>query len=808
MPPLICRLLLAAALTTTAILAAPPSPEAFFGFRMGADRSTHEWAKVSAYMRELEKGTNRIKVIEIGKSEEGRTMLAGIIAAPETLARLEHFRQIQKRLVDPRRTSDADALKLIAEGKSVVLITSAIHATEVASVHATIEFAHRLTTGSDPKTRQILDNVILLLAPSINPDGLDLVTRWYRKTLNTPFEGTSPPELYQKYTGHDNNRDWYIFSQAETRAVVAGLHNEWHPHIVYDIHQMGPTAARIWIPPYLDPIEPNVDPLIAQMANMVGMTIAADLTAAGRKGVAVNAMYDLWTPARHYQSFHGGMRILSESASVRIASPVKVRADQLSTTSLGYNARESTWNHLEPWPGGEWKLRDIVDDELIVMESVCWQAALRREFFVRNFHQFAKNAVARREPYAFVLPAAQSDPGSARRLLETLDFGAVEVERAAADFKVGSKSYAAGSYVIRLQQPFSGFAKALLEKQKYPDLRMYPGGPPRRPYDVTAHTLPLLMGVAADTIDDQFNATLRRVREFSFTPEHPRAANIWPASDHSTWGRVNEAWRKGARVWRDPRTGDFASGAAAPAGFAEVRRPRVAIYKSHIPNMDEGWTRWIVEQSGWQYEGLGNAAIRAGNLRARFDVILFPDQSPAAIHEGYRQGSMPSEYIGGLGNEGALALKAYAEAGGTLLFFNGAGRYAAQHLHLPVKDALEGVPNSEFYCPGSLLKVSAQGASPLLAGLPREFTIWMQASPVWEPSAAKAASTVLRYSSAPVLESGWLLGEQRIAGKPALLDVPIGKGRAVLFGLRPQYRAQSYLTLKLVFNALLLSSPE
>ncbi|HRJ21770.1 MAG TPA: hypothetical protein PLF84_22200, partial [Bryobacteraceae bacterium] len=262
------------------------------------------------------------------------------------------------------------------------------------------------------------------------------------------------------------------------------------------------------------------------------------------------------------------------------------------------------------------------------------------------------------------------------------------------------------------------------------------------------------------------------------------------------------------RVWRDPRSGDFTSGAAAPAGFAEVRRPRVAIYKSHIPNMDEGWTRWIVEQSGWQYESLGNAAIRAGNLRARFDVILFPDQTPAAIHDGYRQGSMPAEYTGGLGNEGALALKAFAEAGGALLFFNGAGRYAAQHLHLPVKDALEGVPNSEFYCPGSLLKVSAQGASPLLAGLPREFTIWMQASPVWEPASPKAASTVLRYSAAPVLESGWLLGEQRIAGKPALLDVPIGKGRAVLFGLRPQYRAQSYLTLKLVFNAMLLASPE
>lgn len=799
---MIIRKLAAVGVLTLCAAAAPPTPEQYFGFRMGADRSTHEWSKVTAYFRELEKGSPRLKVLEYGKSEEGRTMLAGIISAPATLARLEHYRQIQKRLVDPRRTSDAEALKLTAEGKTVVLITSAIHATEVASVHATIEFAHRLATAEDPKTKQILDNVILLLAPSINPDGLDLVTGWYRKTLGTPHEGTSPPHLYQKYTGHDNNRDWYIFTQAETRSVVGGLHNQWHPHIVYDMHQMGPTAARIWVPPYLDPIEPNVDPLIAQMANMVGMTIAADLTAAGRKGVAVNAMYDLWTPARHYQSFHGGMRILSESASVRIASPVTVRADQLSTTSLGYSARERTWNHLEPWPGGEWKLRDIVDDELIVMESVCWQAALRREFFLRNFRQFAENAVARREPFAFVIPATQADPGSARRLLETLDFGAVEIEHAGAEFQVGQKRYPAGSYVIRMQQPFSGFAKALLEKQHYPDLRMYPGGPPRRPYDVTAHTLPLLMGVSVDTAPDQFNAALKRASRFTFTPE---TAAALPAADHDSWKKVNEAWRRGERVRRDPRSGHFYVGANAPAGAEEIKLPRVALYKSLMPSMDEGWTRWIIEQSGWQYESLGNAAIRAGGLRERFDAIVFPDQPAAVIQEGYRQGAMPAEYVGGLGAEGAGALRAFAEAGGTLVFLNASGRYAAQQLKLPVKDALEGVSNRDFYCPGSLLRVRAEGTSPLLLGLPREFTIWMESSPVWEPASAKAGAAVLRYTAAPVLESGWLLGEKLVAGKPALVDVPLGKGRAVLFGMRPQYRGQSYLTLKLLFNALLLS---
>lgn len=271
---------------------------------------------------------------------------------------------------------------------------------------------------------------------------------------------------------------------------------------------------------------------------------------------------------------------------------------------------------------------------------------------------------------------------------------------------------------------------------------------------------------------------------------------------------MNDAWRRGAHVWRDPKTGHFASGAKAPAGAVEVRRPRVGLYKSFMPSMDEGWTRWILEESGWQYESVGNAAVKGGHLRARFDVIVFPDQAPAAIHEGYRQGAMPAEYLGGLGADGAAALKAFAEAGGTLVFLNGSGRYAAQRLGLPVKDLLEGVPNRDFYCPGSLLKVRAEGSSPLLLGLPREFTIWMEHSPVWEPATAKAGSAVLRYAAAPVLESGWLLGEQHLANRPALVEVPMGKGRAVLFGMRPQYRGQSYLTLKLLFNAMLLSAPE
>jgi hypothetical protein len=788
----LCLVLLA-----LAAFAQAPSPDAFFGHRMGADRQVLEWWKVIDYFHALGKSSDRVKVLEYGKSTEGRPMIAAIISAPDTLRRLDHFRRIQERLSDPRSTTPEEAAQLAAEGKTVVLITCSIHATEIASTHTAVEFAHRLATSGDPKVRQILDNVILLLAPSINPDGLDLVTSWYRKTLNTAHEGTSPPELYQKYVGHDNNRDWYFFTQAENRAVIAGLQNVWHPHIVYDVHQMGPTAGRMFVPPWMDPIEPNIDALIAQNCNMVGMLMAADLTAAGRKGVVVNAMYDYWTPARHYQSYHGGLRILTESASVRIATPVNIKADQLSSQSQGYSPREKSWNHLEPWPGGEWKLRDIVDDQLIAMQSLCSTAAWRRAEFLNGYYEINRRAVDRQAPYAFVLPASQADPGAARRLLETMDFALVEVEKAQEAFSVGQQQYPAGSYVIRMQQPYSSFAKTLLEKQKYPDLRQYPGGPPKRPYDVTAHTLPLLLGVDVVTVEDRFQARLEKTRSFSF------AAPGLSASDSDSWKRINAAWREGRQVWRNPKTGDFAVGNRRPGGFNAIRKPRIGIYKPFVPSMDEGWTRWIVEHFGWDYSSIGNAEILAGGLDQKYDALVFADMSARVIESGFRQGSMPDAYLGGLGKEGAEALKSFAQAGGKLLFFNDATEYAVEALGVKARNALQGVSSRDFYCPGSLLKVKLEPGSPLGLGLPAEFTIWAEQSPVWEPEDA-AVRTVVRYAGASVLDSGWLLGEKYLAGKPALLDVPLGQGRAVLFGMRPQYRAQSWLTLKLFFNALVM----
>jgi hypothetical protein len=813
-----------------------PAPEPFFGHRIGADRTVLDWSRVVDYFRLLEQSSDQIRVQELGKTTEGRPFILAILSAPENLRNLDRYLQIQAKLADPRRTSPSEAEQLIAAGKSVVLITCSIHSNELASTHTAVEFAYRLLTEDTPRHRMILANTIFLLIPSLNPDGVDIVGRWYRRCLGTPYEGAPLPELYHKYAGHDNNRDWYMFTQIETRLTVAKVHNVWHPQIVYDVHQMGPRGARIFLPPWLDPIEPNVDPVIVQEMNMIGAAMAADLTAAGKTGVVIHALYDFWSPARHYPSYHGGLRILSESASARLASPIRVDPAQLDADAPGYNARRRSWNYPEPWPGGDWHLRDIIDYQEIAWESCLHQAALRREDLLRNFYGIGLRAVNRKDPpYAFVIPRRQHDGNALTRMLEALEFGGVEIERARKGFRIGGQDCQAGDYVIRLGQPYGCFAKTLLERQHYPDLREYPGGPPKRPYDVTAHTLPLLMGVRVDTIDSPFEASLERVEKIGPEPGavEPAPAVALSPSFTNAWIAVNRLLKAGVQVSRDPGSGAFLienTGAArtilpglaqklglqftaAPAANRgrKLRQPRIGIYKSYVPNMDEGWTRWILEQFEFPYTSLLNGDIRAGKLSGKLDVILLPDASPRTMKSGFDaedSGSavmMPTEFSGGLGESGAAALKEFAGAGGTILAFNRASLYAIEQLRAGARNVLAGVSNRDFYAPGSLLAAAVETAHPLALGMERQAAVWSESSPAFEPAPNAGnppAIPVLQYLSDNPLLSGWLLGPRWIENRGVVMDAPVGKGHVILFGMRPQYRAQSYGTLKLVFNAL------
>ena len=828
--------LLALMVSALPALAALPTPEQHFGHPMGADRTLVEWSGVVEYFRLLDAASDSIRVEELGRSTEGRPLILATIAAPETLAQIEHYREILAKLADPRTTPQQEAFELAEEGKPAIVITCSIHSNEVASTMTAVQFAHDLLARDSDRHRAILANTIVLLVPSLNPDGVDKVRDWYQRWVGGPYEGAPLTALYHKYVGHDNNRDWYIFTQQETRLVVERVHNRWRPQIVYDVHQMGSNGARIFVPPWIDPIDPNIDALITQQVNAFGLSMAMDLTAAGKKGVLVNGIYDYYSPARHYQSYHGALRLLSESASARFASPITVVPEQLQTNRPDYDPRKSSWNFLEPWEGGQWRIRDIVDNQLITFESVLYSAALRRHDLLRNFYRIGERIIERGRGRAFVVPRAQHDLAAATRLLRTLEFGDVEILRALEDAMAGDRMVREGDFVVRLAQPYGAFANTLLSHQEYPDLRTYPGGPPSMPYDATAHTLPLLMGVEAFPVTGELDLASEVVEQVPHLSGGVAAVDELMLSPNlgPSWVAVNRLLAAGVAVHRRLSDGAFLLRADPQAvtvlrelaeewgvestpsdtlavGHPPLRLPRVAIYAGHVPIMDEGWTRWLLERYEMPYQTVGNAEVADG-LVGKYDVVILADAAPEVLDKGHSpdygdgESIVPPEYRGGLGEAGAAALVDFARSGGTIMAFNRAASYAASRLGLPVENAVEGLAKQRFFGPGTLVNVEADLSHPLCVGMREREAAWFQSGPVFRVRRQFAAEVreALRFPGRNVLASGWLLGEGHLANRAAVLDVPFGAGRVILFGIRPQYRGQSNATFKMVFNGLYL----
>ncbi len=815
---------------------AVPTPESVLGFVPGDDRKLVDWGQVLEYLKALDAASDRVSVEEVGKTTQGRPFVIVTVTSEANQARLEEIRVANARIADPRSLGDEEAERLVRDGKAIVAMAFSIHSTEVGGTLASLRLLHHLASSDDPRVRAMLDGAVLLVLPSHNPDGTDLVAEWYRRQLGTPFEGTSPPVLYHPYAGHDNNRDWYMFTQPETRLTVRHLYHRWHPQIVHDVHQMGSRGARIFVPPYADPWEPNVDGALVAAAGALGSHVASRLTTLGRTGVVTGSIFDAWTPGRAYPHTHGGVRLLSETASARLATPIEVKPEELERRGSGYDPRTTSARFPAPWPGGTWRLGDIVETQFQASLAILEHAAGNREHWLRTALAVNRRAIARTEPFAFVVPAGQRDPAAVARLLEVLRLGEVEVHRARAPFEAGGARYEAGSWVIRMQQPASGFAKTLLERQRYPDLREHASDQPRRPYDVTAHTLPLLLGVEVDAVSAPFEAALEPVEEPGVVPGRVEGTGPRLALGHASGDLValSHLLERGVKVrWAlEPFTDagrSFPAGTllvpasarrfvaslaselgvlaravrAEPRAF-RLRRPRVGLYRSWVPSMDDGWTRFVFEKEvGVAYAELHDREVRAGRLRERFDAIVLPDQPPGALLNGHAPGTMPGEYTGGLGAEGVAALRAFVEAGGTLVAFDSASGFAIEQLRLPVKNVLAGVEPAAFFCPGSILKVKVDATRPLAHGLPETTPVWFEGSPAFD---VETGTVVARYADEDPLLSGWLLGGGRLKGRAALVEVPLGKGRVVLFGFRPQYRAQSRVTYAALLNALYLSA--
>lgn len=848
-------------LVSTALGAQAPAPvqtpEAAFGFRMGTDRELADWPGLQRYFEAVAATSDRVELVDAGPTTEGRRLIAAIVSAPENLARLEEIRTNALRLADPRTLDEPAAMALAARQPVIVALGMSIHSTEIGATQAAPELLHTLATSQAPEVLQSLRDVVLILFPSLNPDGHAITVDWYRKWKGTEFEGSGMPWLYHRYVGHDINRDAFMMNMAENRSIADFFYRRWHPQVFLAMHQMGPRGPRFFVPPNMDPIDPNYDPLIWRQAGLLGHAMALALEEDGHRGVVQNALYDYYWPGYEDSAplGHNTVTILTEAASVSVATPITVAPEQL-TGGRGFPDHSPTTTFPNPWPGGDWRLRDIVDYDLSAARGMLTAAARYRSELVRNFYRMGKRQVdlgLKGGPFAFIIPPDQFDPHAARKLEQLLIEGAVEVRRSVEPFRIADTVYPAGTDLVLMAQPFRAYAKTLLETQRYPVRRVAAGAPVDRPYDVAGWTLPLQMNVKVDRIEQTFEPPpSTRLDRASIAP-----ARVWGDTRQPSFyvidGRgngaslaINRLQKAGARLsWltsameiqgytyaagalvvaegkgvraavdgvaRDLGLRVTASSARPPRDARPLGVARIALYKPWVESIDEGWTRWLLEQYEFPFENISDADVKRGGLRARFDAIIIPDQNADRLTAGHPAGTMPPDYVGGLGTEGTDMLRQFVTAGGTLVALDSASEFAVNMLGAPVKDVTKGLPPSDYFCPGSVIKLELD-ADPLTYGVPAEtagFCAFNGAFEVLPTAATGTAATVAppsariigRYAKSGVLLSGWLEGERVVAGKGAMVEVTSGQGRAVLFAFRPQHRAQSHATFRLFFNAL------
>ncbi|HEX3558746.1 MAG TPA: M14 family zinc carboxypeptidase [Pyrinomonadaceae bacterium] len=783
-----------------------PPPRDVLGFTPGDDREVADWGQITNYFHMLAGESYRVNVQEIGTSTLGRPLIVAFISAPQNIRELNKYRDIQRRLADPRLvTSEAERERLVREGKTVVVISCSIHSTEIVASQMSMQLAYELATAKDAETKEILDNTILILIPSPNPDGVDIVADWYRRSLGKPWEGTEPPEIYHAYAGHDDNRDWFMLNLSETRAVTRLLWKEWFPEVVYDIHQQGQTGSRFFVPPFYDPPNPNIAPLLLREVGLIGHKIAADEEAAGFKGVATNSLYDTWWHGgfRTAPYYHNSIGILTEAASARLLTPARIAPEQLekySTRGLPSALPASPLtNFPNPWPGGEWRARDILNLEMVSTRAVLSLAAKYRERYLRNFYELGVRALdwptKDGDVLAYIIPAGQGKDENVAKMIALLVEQGVEVYRMDRELHLtlaptrgtiyndearSPPEWPTGSYLVFLKQPYRTNVQALFERQVYPD--RISGGAPERPYDVAGWTLPMQMGVEA-----------LPVRSIGETESERRLTLVHNNDEvrHDLGLNIAIVPHGNLRAYSPIQN--------------PVKRPvRLALYRSWTASMDEGWTRWLFDTFNVPYSPLRDADVRAGSLRAKYDVIVLPSMRLREIVEGRAAGTAPPELTGGITEAGVENLRRFVEDGGTLVCWDESTELAIKRFHLPVRNVLEGLKPSDFYCPGSVLRVEVDTTHPLARGLAHLADAYFVNSAAFEVTDPAHAQTVARYAGRKedVLRSGWLLGAQYLAGRAALVEASLGKGRVVLFGFRPQHRGQTWGTFPFIFNAL------
>jgi hypothetical protein len=839
-----------------------PTPESVFGFTVGAEGELFDYEESIEYFRRLEGASDMIRLMEVGTTSFGLPWTVAFISSAENLRNLDRYQEINQRLARPAGLTDAEAMALAREGRAFVDISGGLHASEIAGSQHTPLFAYDLLSrADDPEIQEILDNVILFLWPSINPDGQNIVVDWCRAS-----EGVDDPprmDLYQKYVGHDNNRDSYMLNMIESR-VTARTWRVWEPHIIYVHHQTAPEPTRIWLPPFADPVGRYAPPIPAREISTIGMTIAQELDANGQPG-AVHALatYDAWYPGYvdYMPVYQNIPAFWTETQGGRCATPKDDR--QPEDFSQAYRALEPKTLYLSPWEGGPWTLRDAVDYMVTASRATLKYAAKFKVELLYNRYQAGRNTIQKYRnsaPYAYIIPQDQHDPVAPVELLRRMSFLGLRVMQLDRAVTQDGTTYPTGTWVIPMDQEFAELARELFEVQVYPDLG------DDTPYDAGGWTLPFQMGVQVDAaqtpLSDQFRAALSSIEgdalDWDATPDagfetDAQTAGIVPAdggirgsgdqvlldpSQNQSFRLMNRAIRAGGQVRFDPtsrasaRVGqseDFGAGRYVVSGvdrgqldaWAEelwvraeavaevpgaVEVPtRIGLYQGSRSDMDLGWTTWLFDTFEFNYTLITPEELLEGDLASRFDVIVFGSQR---LGRGGGRGGRGGGGGGGGGDispekDPAPRVEEFVRAGGTALFWNAGATSAIEALGLPVENVVAGLPRDEYFAGISIMAADIDTSHPVTSGMPARTDVVVNRSPVFALPDDFDGSVLARYpTDGAVLRSGFLTGEEYMRGRAAALDANLGEGHVILIGFQPQWRGQPVGTFRMIFNAM------
>jgi hypothetical protein len=822
------------------------TPDQFLGFKPGSDRTLAHYNQIKAYFELLARESRRVRTVTLGKTTLGNDLFMAIVSHEDNLNDMEKLKTITRKLSQGEVDAD-EAGRLAAAGKPIVVVTCNLHSTEIASSQMAMELGYRLAAGS-ADVQDILRDVVLVLFPSVNPDGQIMEVEWYNKTRGTEYEGTGTPYLYHWYAGHDNNRDWFKASLKETGLILKALYHDLFPQVLVDEHQMGSSGDRLFIPPYQDPPTPGLHPLVWSI-NLIGSRIAYDLERLGLKGVASRGEFTGWWIGSLDDTawFHNVPGILFEGASVRLASPIYIEPEEVESAESFRN--EERVFSPNPWKGGWWRLSDLVHYGLQATLSVLATAARQKNELLLNTFQVARENIAQGEseaPYAYIVPRQQHDPATAERFIRVLLKSNIRVFQLTHPARVGDTMFDKRSYVVPLAQPYRAFVKNIFEAQHYPDIRKNLKAEPELPYDMAGWTLPLAMGVKTAVVNEPLKALMDPVKDEQFLksdfPEALEEYVVLDSSHNNSYRAAFELLGKGKTVYRNVDCPDFPAGSFAikksealdllKAIHAEVPltltsrkelplrqfrllRPfKAGLYQNWGHNMTEGWLRLVFDEYKVPYQTIHPKDVAAKDFAKKFDILVFAGAAESEIETGKPPKKWenwatpaPPEYSGGIGEKGEKLLKEMTKAGKILVFMEESCNYAINKFKMPVTNIME--ENTKVICPGSYLRVEVK-TSPLTAGMESSAAIFFNSTPTFETSLPRAAdesrSTPLVFADRGLLLSGWLEGEEQLARKSLLLDFRKGKGRIILIGPDIIHRTHSEGTYKIMFNSLLAAA--